>query len=428
MINREKLKEDIKNGIYNKIIEDLYCIDSDNINFYIKRYLDLIENFEKTFGFTEQIGLFSAPGRTEIGGNHTDHQHGCVIAGSVNLDVIAVASVNNLNVIRVQSEGYPADIIDLEDLSPNKQEYNSSKSLIKGITAKIKSMGYNIKGFDCYTTSNVLKGSGLSSSAAFEVLIGNVINGIFCNNEISPVEIAKIGQYAENIYFGKPCGLMDQMASSLGGITFIDFYDTDNPLVQKINFDFSSSNHVLCIIDSGADHADLTDEYAAIPFEMKQVAKFFNEEFLSSVDKEEFIKSIPQLRKITGDRAVLRALHFFNENMRAKKEVKSLENDDFDKFLEFLKESGRSSYMYLQNVNVCGYFKEESVALTLALCDEFLKGKGAFRVHGGGFAGTVQAFVPKEMLTEFKTGIENILGKNSCHILTIRSIGGTEIA
>ena len=429
MIKRENLKQDIKNGEYNEVFEKLYCIkDPYDMNFYVNRYINLIESFEKTFGYPEEVSLFSAPGRTEIGGNHTDHQRGCVVAGSVNLDVIAVSALNNSDEIRVKSEGYPVDIININELEPNNEEYNSSKSLIKGVVAKIKKLGYEIKGFDCYTVSNVLKGSGLSSSAAFEMLIGNIINGMFCNNEINAVEIAKIGQFAENVYFGKPCGLMDQMASSVGGIVFIDFNDLENPIIKKINFDFSSSDYALCIIDSGADHANLTDEYAAIPSEMKKIANYFEKDVLRDVDKKDFIAAIPDLRKIAGDRAVLRALHFFDENLRAQKEAQALDISNFKDFLSLLKESGQSSYMYLQNVCVCGSAKEQAVALTLALCDEYLQGQGAYRVHGGGFAGTVQAFVPKDMLLDFKTNIENIIGKNSCHVLSIRNDGGIQIA
>ncbi len=428
MIKREKLKEDLLNGLFNSKIKELYCTDDDGTNFYIKRFLGLIDDFEKTFSPYENVALFSAPGRTEIGGNHTDHQHGCVLAGSVNLDVIAVASINNSDEIRVKSEGYPLDVIKLDEMEPDEKEFNQAKSLIRGIAAKIKSLGYKIKGFDCYTTSNVLKGSGLSSSAAFEVLIGNVINGLFCNNEINPVEIAKIGQFAENVYFGKPCGLMDQMASSVGGIIEIDFKNTENPKINKINFDFTQTGYALCIIDSGADHADLTDEYAAIPIEMKQVANAFGKEVLREVNKNEFLKSIPQIRKTIGDRAVLRAIHFFNENKRAEKEAELLSKGEFEKFLGLLKESGFSSYMYLQNVCVCGSKKEQAVGLTLSICEELLNNKGAYRVHGGGFAGTVQAFVPIDMLDEFKTEIESIVGKNSCHILSIRPIGGIQIA
>lgn len=392
-----------------------------------ERFINVIEKFKETFGEYSDIRLFSAPGRTEIGGNHTDHQHGCVIAASVNLNIIAAAAPNGTNEIRIQSKGYPLDIININELSPDKKEYNQAKALIRGVTAKFKELGCNIKGFDCYTESNVLKGSGLSSSAAFEVLIGNVINGLFFDNQVTPVEIAKIGQYAENVYFGKPCGLMDQMASSVGGIVAIDFKDTENPAIKKIDFDFASTGYALCIIDSGADHADLTDEYASIPYEMKLIAKYFNKEYLRDVKKEDFIKEIPILRKNSGDRAVLRAMHFFNENKRAKDEAEALDKGDFETFLRLVKESGYSSYMYLQNVCVCGSTKEQAVAVVLAICDELLKDKGAYRVHGGGFAGTVQAFVPFDLVDEFKEKTENIVEKGNCHILSISSTGGSEV-
>ncbi len=392
-----------------------------------ERFINVIEKFKETFGEYSDIRLFSAPGRTEIGGNHTDHQHGCVIAASVNLNIIAAAAPNGTEEIRVQSKGYPLDIININELSPDKKEYNQAKALIRGVCAKFKELGCNIKGFDCYTESNVLKGSGLSSSAAFEVLIGNVINGLFFDNQVTPVEIAKIGQYAENIYFGKPCGLMDQMASSVGGIVAIDFKYTENPAIKKIDFDFASTGYTLCIIDSGADHADLTDEYASIPYEMKLIAKYFNKEYLRDVKKEDFIKEIPILRKNSGDRAVLRAMHFFNENKRAKDEAEALEKGDFETFLKLVKESGYSSYMYLQNVCVCGAAKDQAVAIVLAVCDELLKSKGAYRVHGGGFAGTVQAFVPFDLVDEFKEKTENIVGKGNCHILSISSTGGCEV-
>ena len=406
-------------------LEKLYC--TTNTSIYETRFKDLIRNFKKTFKNDMEIKLFSAPGRTELGGNHTDHQHGCVLAASINLDVIAAAAVNNTNEIRVQSEGYPLDIINLAELQPDKKEYNQAKALIRGITAKFRELGCEVKGFDCYTTSNVLKGSGLSSSAAFEILIGNVINGLFFENKIGAVDIAKIGQFAENVYFGKPCGLMDQMASSVGGVVSIDFKNTENPVIKKIDFDFQKAGYGLCIIDSGADHADLTDEYAAIPYEMTQVAKHFGKEYLRDVKKEDFINNISILRKSAGDRAVLRALHFFNENQRAQNEAKALENGDFNKFLKLVKDSGFSSYMYLQNVCVCGSVKEQAVAVILALCDEILHDKGAYRVHGGGFAGTIQAFVPLNILDEFKEKIEKIAGKGNCHILSIRSQGGIEV-
>lgn len=422
----EKLKQDLQNGVYKEKLAHMYCVNENKTVFYAERYLNVINDFENTFGKTSKISLFSAPGRTELGGNHTDHQRGCVLAGSVNIDVIAAASPNDSNIIRIKSEGYPIDVIDLYDLSPKKEEYNQAKALIRGIAAKFITHGYDVKGFDAYTRSNVLKGSGLSSSAAFEVLVGNIVNGLFANNEVSPVDIAKIGQYAENVYFGKPCGLMDQIASSVGSVAAVDFKDRDNPVIKKVDFDLSKTGYALCIIDSGADHADLTGEYASIPMEMKLVSMHFDKEFLRDVDKNEFLKEIPNLRKYVGDRAVLRALHFFNDNERAQEEAKALENNDFCRFLELIKKSGYSSYMYLQNVCVTGSSQEQAVGVVLALCEEFLKDKGAYRVHGGGFAGTVQAFVPQDDLKDFKEKIENVIGKGKCHVLSIRPVGGIQ--
>ena len=421
----EQLKKDLSNGLYDSVLEKIYCEKEPKP--IQARYIDLINGFCANFGYDREISLFSAPGRTEIGGNHTDHQRGCVLAASVNLDVIAAVSLNNEKLIRVQSEGYPLDIINLDELEPEISEYNQAKALIRGVVAKFKEMGYEIKGFDAYTSSNVLKGSGLSSSAAFEVLIGNILNGLFANNSVSDVEIAKIGQYAENVYFGKPCGLMDQMASSVGAVVSIDFKDLENPIIKKVDFNFSKSGYALCIIDSGADHADLTDEYAAIPYEMKKVAQVFEKEVLREVDETLFMENIAKVRKKCGDRAILRAMHFYADNNRAILEAEALKKGDFKRFLEVVTESGRSSYMYLQNVSVCGSSTHQAVGLVLALCDKILKNKGAYRVHGGGFAGTVQAFVPSNMTEEFKTRIEKAIEEGSCHILSIRPVGGIRI-
>lgn len=421
----EHLKKDLSNGLYDSVLEKIYCEKEPKP--IQARYIDLINGFCANFGYDREISLFSAPGRTEIGGNHTDHQRGCVLAASVNLDVIAAVSLNNEKLIRVQSEGYPLDIINLDELEPEISEYNQAKALIRGVVAKFKEMGYEIKGFDAYTSSNVLKGSGLSSSAAFEVLIGNILNGLFANNEVSDVEIAQIGQYAENVYFGKPCGLMDQMASSVGAVVSIDFKDLENPIIKKVDFDFSKSGYSLCIIDSGADHADLTDEYAAIPYEMKKVAQVFEKEVLREVDETLFMENIAKVREKCGDRAILRAMHFYADNNRTILEAEALKKGDFKRFLEVVTESGRSSYMYLQNVSVCGSSTHQAVGLVLALCDKILKNKGAYRVHGGGFAGTVQAFVPSNMTEEFKTRIEKAIGEGSCHILSIRPVGGIRI-
>lgn len=415
-------------GEYNDKLKYLYSCGDDDVNPYIDRYIEAINGFEETFGKADEIALFSAPGRTEIGGNHTDHQHGCVLAGSVNLDVISAARPNGTNTVRIQSKNYKMDVIELDDLEIHPEQFDKAIALIRGVIRKFVDLGYKVEGFDAYTTSNVLKGSGLSSSAAFEVLVGTIINGLFANTEVDPIEIAKFGQFAENIYYNKPSGLMDQMASSVGSVVAIDFKSTEKPVVSKVEFDLQKHGHALCIIDSGADHADLTDEYATIPADMKLVAEFFGKEYLREVDQKEFYANIKEIRKkISNDRAVLRAIHFFDENERARKEVEALKNNDFERFKLLVRESGRSSYMYLQNVFASGMPKNQAVSLTLALCDEILGEKGAYRVHGGGFAGTVQAFVPFDILYEFKKQIEDVLGDNMCHILSIRPVGGYEL-
>ncbi|MCH5210119.1 MAG: galactokinase [Oscillospiraceae bacterium] len=415
-------------GEYNDKLKYLYSCDDSAVKKYAERYIDVIESFEDTYGEADEIALFSAPGRTEIGGNHTDHQHGCVLAGSVNLDVISAARPNGTNTVRIQSRNYKMDVIDLDDLEIHPEQFDKAIALIRGVIKKFVDLGYEVKGFDAYTTSNVLKGSGLSSSAAFEVLVGTIINGLFANNEVNPIEIAKFGQFAENVYYDKPSGLMDQMASSVGSVVAIDFMSTEEPVVNKVEFDLKKHGHALCIIDSGADHAELTSEYATIPAEMKEVAAFFGKEYLREIDKSEFLANIKNIReKIDNDRAVLRAIHFLNENERAQKEVEALRNDDFEGFKRLVKESGFSSYMYLQNVFAASMPKNQAVSLTLALCDEILGDKGAYRVHGGGFAGTVQAFVPFDMLDEFKSRIEAVLGENMCHVLSIRPVGGYEL-
>lgn len=428
MHNINIVKDMLKAGVYNEQLQNIYnCTDSET-EFYAKRYIRVIDNFESMFGKKESIALFSAPGRTEIGGNHTDHQHGCVIAGSVNLDVIAAAAPNGTNVVRIKSEGYPMDIIKLDELEIKEDEFETAAALIRGIIKKFVDLGYSVGGFDAYTVSNVLKGSGLSSSAAFEVLVGTVINGLFANGEVDATEIAKFGKFAENIYYNKPSGLMDQMASSVGSMVFIDFKSTEKPVVEKLEFDLKKHGHALCIIDSGADHADLTDEYASIPAEMKEIASYFGKKYLREIDRNEFYDNIHNIRlKINNDRAILRAIHFFDENDRAISEMQAIKNDDFEEFKRLVRESGYSSYMYLQNIFSNNMPKKQAVSLVLALCSEILGDRGAYRVHGGGFAGTVQAFVPFDMLDDFKRRIEDVVGKDSCHILSIRPVGGCEL-
>ena len=369
---------------------------------------------------------FSAPGRTEIGGNHTDHQRGRVLAAAVNLDTRAAVRVNGTNVIRIQSKGYPMCEIDITELTPVEAEINSTPALIRGVAARFTQLGCKVEGFDAYCESTVLPGSGLSSSAAYEVLIGTIVNGLFFEGKVSQPEIAMIGQYAENVFFGKPCGLMDQMASAVGNLVAIDFFDKENPVIEPVAFDFAACGHALCIIDSGADHADLTDEYAAVPGEIKAVAAQFGKEVLTQIDEKDFYAAIPALRKSCGDRAVMRAIHFYQENARVPQQVEALKTGDFDRFLNLVKQSGYSSYMYLQNVIPAGYKEHQDVAVALALCEHYLAGRGAYRVHGGGFAGTVQAFVPFDILDGFQAGIDAVLGQGACHVLSIRPQGGVE--
>lgn len=375
----------------------------------------------------KEIYRFSAPGRTEISGNHTDHQHGCVLAAAVNLETVAEVMLNDSEVIRVQSEGYPVVEVALNDLSVHEAEKNTTAALIRGVAAAFSQQGAKLQGFDARVRSSVLPGSGLSSSAAFEVLIGTICNELFFDKRLSAVEIAQVGQYAENVYFGKPCGLMDQTASSVGGMVFIDFHNPDSPVVERIDHDFAAAGHALCIIDSGADHADLTEEYAAIPGELKQVSTFFGKEVLRDIPEADFFAALPELRHRVPDRAILRAIHFYQENKRVQRQAQALREGDIDTFLGLVSESGRSSWMYLQNITPTGATEHQDVAVTLALCDTLLQGRGAYRVHGGGFAGTVQAFVPLEMLDSFKTGIENVLGEGKCHVLSIRPQGGIRV-
>ena len=394
------------------------------LNVQMKQTLD--QGFAAAFGGAPER-YFSAPGRTEIGGNHTDHQRGRVLAGAVNLDTVAAVKCNGTNTIRIQSKGYPISVVDLSNLTPVESEINSTPALIRGVAARFAQLGCKVEGFDAYCVSTVLPGSGLSSSAAFEVLIGTILNHMFFEGKVSQPEIAMIGQYAENVFFGKPCGLMDQTASAVGNLVTIDFSDKDHPVIEPVDFDFASCGHALCIIDSGADHADLTDEYAAIPGEIKAVAAFLGKEVLTEIDEADFYANIPALRKACGDRAVMRCIHFYQENARVPQQVAALREGNFEKFLSLVKRSGYSSYMYLQNVIPAGYKAHQNVAAALGLAEHYLKGRGAYRVHGGGFAGTIQAFVPYDMLDEFVAGMDGALGAGACHVLSIRPQGGVEM-
>ncbi len=388
-----------------------------------KRALD--EGFASAFAGAP-TDYYSAPGRTEIGGNHTDHQRGRVLAAAVNLDARAAVAKNGTYEIRVYSRGFGLCSVDLANLQPVAEEINTTAALIRGMAAGLIRRGVAVSGFDAYVESDVPAGSGLSSSAAFEVLVGTVMNGLF-GGSLDAGAIATVGQEAENVFFGKPCGLMDQMASSVGGLVGIDFCDPKDPCVHEVSFDFATCGYALCIIDSGADHADLTDEYTAIPQEMKAVAEHFGKAVLSEVPAHRFYGEIPVLRNAYGDRAVLRALHFYEEQERVSGQIAALEKGNMDEFLRLVRQSGQSSYMYLQNVIPAGNVAKQPMALALALCGHLLGERGAYRVHGGGFAGTVQAFVPVSMLAEFRQGIEAVLGEGTCRVLSIRPQGGAKL-
>ena len=392
------------------------------------RCIEVTEGFHQTFDRPAQA-LFSAPGRTEIGGNHTDHQRGCVLAASVDLDILAAAAPTQSGVIRVLSQGYPMTEVDLRELTPRQDEVNTSAALIRGVAARMSEMGCDLRssGLDVYMTSTVPKGSGLSSSAAYEVLIGTMLNELFWAGHCTPVELAQIGQYAENVFFGKPCGLMDQTASSVGGVVAIDFADTAHPAVERLDVDLHAYGYALCILDSGAGHEDLTGEYSAITEELRAVCRVFGKEVLREVPEEDFLAELPKVRKAAGDRAVNRAFHVYGENRRAQAEKEALRQGDFDRFLTLVRESGRSSAMYLQNIIPTGSVTAQELMVTIALCERILEGRGAVRVHGGGFGGTAQAFVPLDMLEKFKAATEAALGQGRCHVVMIRPAGGIKL-
>ena len=428
MKNSAQLRQLLSQQAYNEQIAMLYGCDISDAQPYAMRYLHAMDQLDAEFGRHETMGLFSAPGRTELGGNHTDHQHGCVLAAAVNIDIIAAVAPNQLGSIRLLSEGYDVICVELWDLRKKLEEENTSAAILRGTCAAYAERGAVLSGLDIYISSNVPKGSGVSSSAAFEVLLGTIFNSLFMPQPLSPIEVAKIGQWVENIYFGKPCGLMDQMASSVGGVVAIDFADPLHPIVQKVELNLSEAGLSLCIIDSGADHADLTDEYAAVPNDCKAVASICGAEVLRDVSYDVFLQNIAECRQKLGDRATLRAFHFFAENARVSQQVLALCHKEYDIFLELVNVSGHSSFEYLQNVIPAGATSQQAVAMTIAIAKDALNGKGAVRVHGGGFAGTVQAFVPQERILLFQQRVEAILGKGSCNVMLIRPVGGYRLA
>ncbi len=424
MIKATILVEELNNKKYDELLNDIYA-DTNLLDYQRERYVKAINEYVSLYGDTD-VEIYSAPGRSEVGGNHTDHQHGCVLAAAVNLDAIAVVGRVD-NKIKVLSDDFDIAPINLEDLEIKKAEEGTSEALIRGVCARLKELGYNVGGFNAFITSDVLMGAGLSSSAAFETIIGTIISGLYNDMTIDPVVIAQVGQYAENVYFGKPCGLMDQCASSVGSLINIDFNDVAKPIVNKVDVDFSKFGHSLCIVDTKGSHADLTDEYAAIPMEMKKVANYFGKEFLREVDEEDFFNDIAGARKACQDRAVLRAIHLFEENKRVDQEVKALNNSDFETFKKVVKESGDSSYKFLQNVYANCDVQNQSVSIGLAMSEKIIGRNGVCRVHGGGFAGTIQAFVKDEFVTAYKTEIERVFGKGSCHVLKVRKYGGKKV-
>ncbi len=417
-----QIKEVLLSGELDEKLKIVSC--KNDVSLQRKRYLDLIENFIKFYGDLDDAHLICAPGRSEVGGNHTDHQRGRVLAASVNMDIACVVCKNN-GFVEYKSYDYSTNTIDISDLSIKDSEKFTSEALIRGILFKFNELGYKIGGFKIFSHSDVLKGSGISSSAAFEVLIGNIINHLYNDGNIDSIEIAKIGQYAENVYFMKPCGLLDQMACSVGGFVTIDFKDKNNPLVEPIKFDFSESGYDLVLVDTKGDHADLSDEYGLMPYEMKEVANFFNKEVLSEITLDDLLNNIDEIKKTCSDRAILRAIHFLNETDRVVEEVNALKNNDLDKFKTLIIESGYSSYMYLQNVY--SDYKKQNLSLALAVSEQILKDSGAYRVHGGGLAGTIQAFVKKDIVDKYIKQMNKLFGENCCHILSIRSVGGYKI-
>lgn len=425
MCGTEIWKERIESGQMDGRLQEIY-VDPGMLGYQRERYGKAVEEFESLFGPGE-AELYSAPGRSEVGGNHTDHQRGQVLAAAVNLDAIAVVRKEEDGLIRLFSVGHSMITVDLSDLAAKKEEEGTSGGLIRGMAYGLKQEGYEIGGFSAYVTSDVLSGAGLSSSAAFEVLVGAILSGLYNQMEISPVKIAQVAQFAENVYFGKPCGLMDQMACSVGGLIHIDFQDTDHPAVEKVEVDFTAYGHSLCITDTKGSHADLTDEYAAVPLEMKKVAGFFGKEVLREVKEAEFFENLPQLRDQYGDRPVLRSIHFFKENARVGRQVQALKEGRFFDFLELVKESGASSFQYLQNVYTNRDVKNQAVSIGLAVSDSILPGHGVCRVHGGGFAGTMQAFVENGFVEQYQKTLDCVYGQGSCHVLKVRPFGGIRV-
>ena len=425
MMTTKELKELFKSGAKDELLMDIY-LDENQLAYQRDRYVAAIEKFESLYGAAE-VSIYSAPGRSEIGGNHTDHQNGEVLAASVNLDAIAIVAATDDGKVQVVSGDYPMILVDLNDLEKKDAEEGTTLALIKGVLQGIKDHGGKVGGFKTYITSDVLVGAGLSSSAAFETIIGTIISGLYNEMTISPVDIAIIGQYAENVYFGKPCGLMDQTASSVGNLVHIDFADKKNPVIEGVSCDLGKYGYSLCITDTKGSHADLTPDYAAVPAEMRAAAAVFGKEVLYGVTMEALMEKSAEVREKAGDRAYLRAIHFVNENVRVQREVAALKAGDFDAFLRTVKESGDSSFKYLQNVYTNHDVQHQNVSIALAISDSILGDNGVSRVHGGGFAGTIQAFVKNEAVAQYKAAMDQVFGKDACNVLKIRKYGGMKV-
>lgn len=410
---------------YTEIFQEMYGKEQEVLDTQFLRYQRISDTFHSKFAETDLV-YFSTPGRTEIGGNHTDHNLGRVLAGSVNLDSIAVVAKSGDSKVVLYSEGFDGSFeVDMNDLAVNESERETTNSLIRGIAARFNELGYKIGGFHASMSSDVLSGSGLSSSASVEVLIGSIFNALFNDNTIAPEELAIIGQYAENNYFGKPCGLMDQVACAMGGIVTIDFKDPANPIIKKVDFDFAAQNYNLLVVNTGGSHADLTEDYAAVPTEMKLVAAELNAAVCRDLNMDDLIPEIAKMRSVTGDRAILRAMHFLVENERVVDQVSALENNDFKEFLNLIKDSGNSSFKWLQNVFTSKKVDEQGVSLALALSEKYISdiGEGASRVHGGGFAGTIQVFLPSSKVDGYRELMESVYGAGSVYVLKIRPVG-----
>ncbi len=426
MQNIMSVRESLEQGSLDQRIKEIY-VDEQRVPYNRERYIRAIDRFTELFPSEKEIEIYSAPGRSEVCGNHTDHQNGMVLATSINLDAIAIVAKAEEPVIRLVSGDFPMEEVDVADLSMKEEEQSTTTALIRGVAAGMKERGHQVGGFTAYITSDVLMGAGMSSSAAFESLIGTILSGLYNDMQVSSIEIAQIGQYAENIYFGKPCGLMDQMACSVGGMIFIDFKEKEHPEVRQVHTDFEKAGLSLCIVDTKGSHADLTPDYAAVPAEMNQVAQALGREHLREVPRETFFKEIPKLWKETSGRAVLRAIHFYEEEERVLRGVRSLEESDYSGFLSVIRASGDSSAKYLQNIYSPKDVESQNVTVALAVSESILGENGVCRVHGGGFAGTIQAFVKNEAVAAYKEQIEAIYGDDSCHVLKVRLQGGIRV-